>query len=61
MNKLRFTVTAGAWVRRSIRRYLLQKGLTFFEDKGFLDSYFYIDCTQDEYDLFAKDLAPWSK
>lgn len=36
-------IIAGALVRRHVRRALLQTGVTFTEEKGRLDSAFYVD------------------
>lgn len=45
MNKpIRKAVTAGLLVRRPMRRLLLSLGIDFTEDKGWLDSVFYLHC-----------------
>jgi len=36
-------IEAGALVRRPIRRFLLARGVPFKEEKGFLDSVFFLD------------------
>lgn len=38
-------LTAGLAVRRQIRRWLLAQGIIFTEDKGILDSVFYLHCS----------------
>lgn len=57
--KGRFQIEAGALVRRPIRRYLLQIGYPFEEEKGWLDSVFYAQCTKDQYQNIANDLNKW--
>lgn len=42
MPSYKITTTAGALVRRAVRRELQRNGLAFTEDKGLLDSQFVI-------------------
>jgi hypothetical protein len=36
-------ITAGLLVRRPIRRYLFEMDIDFIEEKGWVDSIFYLD------------------
>jgi hypothetical protein len=38
------SLIAGLLIRRAVRRQLLANDIKFTEDKGFIDSVFYLDC-----------------
>lgn len=39
----KYSITVGALLRRPVRRRLLEAGFSFREEKGFLDSAFFIN------------------
>lgn len=43
-------IEAGMLIRRTVRRFLLLNDIKFIEDKGFIESVFYFDCTKEQYD-----------
>lgn len=47
--KISLPYTVGALVRRAWRRALFVRGLTYDEDKGFLDSVFLVEATRAEH------------
>jgi hypothetical protein len=49
-------ITAGMAVRRQIRRFLLEEGIDFVEEKGWLDSVFYLKCTDETFQWVGKVL-----
>ncbi len=51
MNKY---ITAGIAIRREIRRFLLRENIDFIEDKGWIDSVFYLKCSDDVYKQIIK-------
>lgn len=52
-----YELYAGLAVRNQVRRYLLRRGTDFKEDKGWIDSRFYIKCSSDEIQEIYKDIA----
>lgn len=52
-------IEAGVLVRRPIRRFLLSEGIDFKEDKGWLDSTFYLNCSDEKYRWIMKVLHKW--
>lgn len=40
-------IQTGIAIRREIRRFLLSEGIIFHEDKGWLDSVFYLNCSDE--------------
>lgn len=56
------TFSAGALIRRSIRRSLMdveRYGITFREEKGLLDSMFYVRGKVYQLDSIKQDLEDW--
>jgi len=57
------TITAGIAIRRKVRRFLLSENIDFEEDKGWIDSEFYlnvnektfINIVQTLHDSFSND------
>lgn len=49
-------ITAGLAVRRQIRRFLLREGVDFKEDKGWIESEFYLNCTDEKMKYIAECL-----
>ena len=61
MTEGKFTITAGLIPRRAIRRFLLEERINFIEEKGWIDSAFYLTCTQETYNMVARSLENWQK
>ena len=47
-DNVRGQIVAGALIRRQVRRWLMNRSVSFKEDKGFIDSIFYLTGTVDE-------------
>lgn len=54
-------IQAGALVRRQVRRFLLSEGVKFSEDKGWLVSVFYLDCSEEKARQINHALTEWQK
>ncbi len=52
--EMKHYIEAGMLIRRTVRRFLLLNNIKFIEDKGFIDSVFYFDCTKKQYDSIVK-------
>lgn len=44
----RLSITAGLVMRRAVRRYLLEEGVSFTEAKTLLESTFFLDVTKEQ-------------
>jgi hypothetical protein len=51
-----FPITAGIFIRRYVRRFLILNNIEFKEDKGLIDSVFIVKCDYEKYNLIVKDL-----
>ena len=49
-------IEAGLAVRRQIRRFLLEEGIDFVEEKGWIDSVFYLKCSDEKYQWVGRVL-----
>lgn len=52
-------LTAGLVVRGGLRKFLLQNGIRFQEDKGWIESDFYLDCTEEVYKWVCDCIQAW--
>lgn len=50
-------IKAGALVRRPIRRFLMCNGIIFYEEKGWVNSIFSINCSEEQYDNMIKTFS----
>ena len=53
-------IRAGALFRRTIRRFLLENDINFIEEKGWIDSVFYLKVTDEEYIRIIGILNKWN-
>jgi len=60
MNKPKY-ITAGILVRRAIRRYLIAQGIDFKEEKGWIDSVFFLYCSDETLTKIYNDLKYYEK
>jgi hypothetical protein len=51
---MRVTIEAGWILRREFRRYLLKNNYQFTEEKGWLDSVFYIEASPEQQKILRK-------
>jgi hypothetical protein len=51
---VRSTFTVGLLLRGEFRRYLLRRDIEFTEDKGWLDSFFVVHSTREEYQILRE-------
>jgi len=49
-------ITAGMAIRREMRRFLLSEGIQFTEDKGWIDSVFYLNCDDEKWKYIVRVL-----
>lgn len=49
-------ITAGIAIRGKIRSYLMSEGVDFKEDKGWIESVFYLNCDKATYDKVVQVL-----
>lgn len=54
-------ITAGILTRRMVRRFLLESDVDFIEEKGFIDSVFYLKCTDEKYNSIVKIINIYNK
>lgn len=54
-------IEAGLAVRRNIRRFLLENDIDFIEEKGWVDSVFYLKCSDEKYIWVVKVLDNFTR
>lgn len=47
-------IVAGLAIRGQMRRFLLSEGIDFVEDKGWLDSVFYLKCPDEKFNYICR-------
>jgi hypothetical protein len=58
---MKHLITAGLLYRREVRRFLLSQDVKFTEDKGFLDSAFYVNCGEQTFNNLVEILQKWHR
>jgi hypothetical protein len=54
-------ITAGLAVRSQIRTFFLREGIDFTEDKGWIESDFYLRCSDEKWRFVVKTLQEYER